>query len=200
MLVAAVSTKRAANATGKRSQVQVGSTPQARTKARTTIRLRQKLKAAVITVASGITSRGNWVLRTTASWVATEVTAFGRRFLEERVQDDAEQQQHRVVLQAAAEFEDLGEDEEQDAEEHQRPDQRPEVAEDRAEVDPLELGDRDQPEQVEEAAGAAAERGRAADVAQRWGRPSAPSLRRAFDRRRDLVREGDDPAAVSGPP
>ena len=59
MLVADVSTKIAIRAKGKSNQVQAGSTPKARTKARTTIRLRQKLKAPVRTVASGITSRGN---------------------------------------------------------------------------------------------------------------------------------------------
>jgi hypothetical protein len=32
------------------------------------------LKAPVTTVASGITRRGNWVLRTTPSWATTEVT------------------------------------------------------------------------------------------------------------------------------
>ncbi len=83
MLTAQVRTKSAATANGKSSQVQVGSTPQARMKTKTTTRLRQKLKAAVSTVASGITSRGNWVLRTIPSWVTTEVTAFVRRFLEE---------------------------------------------------------------------------------------------------------------------
>ena len=44
-------------------------------KARTTTRLRQRLKAPVSTVESGITRRGNWVLRTTPSWATTEVTA-----------------------------------------------------------------------------------------------------------------------------
>ena len=34
------------------------------------------MKAPVRTVASGITRRGNWVLRTTPSWATTEVTAF----------------------------------------------------------------------------------------------------------------------------
>ena len=68
------------------------------------------------TIASGITRRGNWVLRTTPSWATTEVTAFGRRLLEEAEEDDVEQQQHRVVRDfVAAEPEDLGEDEEQDA-------------------------------------------------------------------------------------
>ena len=75
MLIAAVKTNSAATANGKSSQVQVGSTPKAKMKAKTMTRLRQKLKAPVSTVASGITSRGNWVLRTTASWLTTEVTA-----------------------------------------------------------------------------------------------------------------------------
>ena len=66
----------------------------------------------------------------------------------------------------AADFEDLGEDQQQHPEEHQRTDQRPEVAEHGAEVDALEFGHRDQLQQVEEAAPAAAERGRALDLAQ----------------------------------
>ncbi len=49
------------------------------------------------TTESGITRRGNWVLRTTPSWATTEVTAFVRRFLEEGEEDDAEQQHDRVV-------------------------------------------------------------------------------------------------------
>ena len=39
-------------------------------------RLRPRLKTPVSTVEIGITSRGNWVLRTTPSWATTEVTAF----------------------------------------------------------------------------------------------------------------------------
>ena len=170
MLTAQVKTNSAPTATGNSSQVQIGSTPQARMKTKTMTRLRQKLKAPVSTVASGITSRGNWVLRTIPSWATTEVTAFVRRFLEEGEEDDPEQQQDRVVVEFAADFEDLGEDEEQDSEQHQRSDQRPEVAEHGAEVGALELGHRDQPEQVEEAARAAAERGGA--VTSRSGRGS----------------------------
>ena len=67
-------------------------------KTKTTIRLRPKLKAPVSTIESGITRRGNWVLRTIPSWATTEVTAVVRRFLEEGEEDDAEQQQHRVVV------------------------------------------------------------------------------------------------------
>src|SRR3954447_6135065 len=68
--------------------------------------------------------------------------------------------------QVAADFEHLGEDEEQHPEERERADQRPQVAEHRAEVHPLELGHRHQPEQVEEAAWTARERARAAPLAQ----------------------------------
>ncbi len=94
-----------------------------------------------------------------------------RRFLEEGEEDDPQQQHHRVVLDLfAADPEDLGEDEEEDAEQHQRPDQRPEVAEHGAEVDPLELGHRDQPEQVEEALSAATEGGGAGHLSQFGGR------------------------------
>ena len=67
-------TNSAATAKGKSSQVQAGSTPKAKTKTKTTTRLRQKLKTPVRTVESGITRRGNWVLRTTPSWATTEVT------------------------------------------------------------------------------------------------------------------------------
>src|SRR5207342_436873 len=85
---------------------------------------------------------------------------------EEAEEDDPEQQHHRVELEVAADFEDLGEDREQDREQHQGPDQRPEVAEHCAEVDALELGHRHQPEQVEEAPRAAAEGGGPAHLAQ----------------------------------
>ena len=58
-----------------------------------------------------------------------------------------------------AEPDDLREDEEQHGEEEQRPQQRPEIAEDRAELGLLELGDGDQIEQLAEPLPAAAERG-----------------------------------------
>ncbi len=60
----------------------------------------------------------------------------------------------------------------QHAEQQQRPGERPQVAERGAEVAAAELGDRDQAQQVAGPAPAAAERGRAADVAQleRWRR------------------------------
>src|SRR5262249_28752264 len=77
-------------------------------------------------------------------------------------------QQHRVMGQPAAHPEDLGEDEEEDAEEDQRPHHRPEVAEDGAEVGPFELGHGHQPEEVEEATAAAAERRRPSDLAERF--------------------------------
>ena len=41
---------------------------------KTAIRFSARLKRAVSTTASGITSRGNWVLRTTLSCLTTEVT------------------------------------------------------------------------------------------------------------------------------
>ncbi len=41
----------------------------------TTIRFMPRLKRAVTTTESGITMRGNWVLRTMPSWPTTEPTA-----------------------------------------------------------------------------------------------------------------------------
>ena len=49
--------------------------PQARMNTNTTIRLSPRLKRLVSTTASGITRRGNCVLRTTDSWLTIEVTA-----------------------------------------------------------------------------------------------------------------------------
>ena len=72
--------------------------PKAKRKTKTITMFRKRLKAAVRTVASGITSRGNWVLRTMPSWATTEVHGRRVRFLEEGEEDDAEQQHHRVVL------------------------------------------------------------------------------------------------------
>src|SRR5215218_2147550 len=74
MLTPAVKAKRNASATGKSSQVQAGSTPKAKRKTKTITRLTPKLRALVTTVESGITRRGNWVLRTMPSWETTEVT------------------------------------------------------------------------------------------------------------------------------
>src|ERR1700755_2875684 len=73
---AARKTKRTATASGKRNQVQVGSTPKAKRKTRTITRLRPRLKRPGRTVEIGITRRGNCVLRTTPSWATTEVTEF----------------------------------------------------------------------------------------------------------------------------
>ncbi len=44
-------------------------------KTTTTIRFMPRLKRAVTTTESGITMRGNWVLRTMLSWPTTEPTA-----------------------------------------------------------------------------------------------------------------------------
>ena len=63
---------------------------------------------------------------------------------------------HRVLADALAEVERLREDEQQHAEQQQRTGQRPQVAERGAEVAAAELGDRDQVQQVEDAAPAAA--------------------------------------------
>ena len=167
MLVAAVKTNRASAASGKSSQLQAGSTPKASRKTRTTIRLRPRLKSAGEDGRERDHQPRELGLADDPLLGDDRGDRVGGRFLEEGEEDDAEQQHHRVVLDfVAADSEDFGEDEQQHAEEHQRPDQRPQVAEDRAEVDALELGDRDQPEQVEEAPRAAAERRRAPHLAQ----------------------------------
>src|SRR3954453_12103861 len=70
-VVIAVSNSRT---TGRNSQVHVGETPKARMKMKTAIRLRPRLKRAVSTTENGMTSRGNWVLRTMLSWLTTEMT------------------------------------------------------------------------------------------------------------------------------
>ena len=90
-------------------------------KAKTAIRLRPRLKRPVRTIESGITSRGNWVLRTIPSLPTIEVTAAAGRLLDQGEEDDVEQQHHRVVGHAAAQPEDLGEDQQQHPEQQQRP-------------------------------------------------------------------------------
>src|SRR4051794_34360612 len=72
---AMVSTSSRARITGKSSQVQVGSTPEASTKTATTTRFSPRLNRLVSTTASGMTRRGKWVLRTTDSWLTIELTA-----------------------------------------------------------------------------------------------------------------------------
>ena len=89
----------------------------------------------------------------------------------------------------AADPENLGEDEQQHPEQHQRPGQRPHVAEDRAEVDPLELGDGDQEQQVEESPPPAAKRVGPESVATRdFALPRSLALHRHLP----LVLELDD--------
>ena len=87
----------------------------------------------------------------------------------ERVDDDPHQQDHRVVLDAAAEPHELGEHEVEDAEQQQRPHQLPEVAEHRAEELEPELEHGERPRQGPEPLRVAAERGRPAHRAQRRG-------------------------------
>ena len=105
-----------------------------------TTRFSPRLNRLVSTTASGITSRGNCVLRTTPSCATIDVTAVAGRLLEEAEQHDVEQQQHRIVRHLRAEPEHLREHREQDAEQHQRPRDRPQVAERGAEVVLLEVG------------------------------------------------------------
>ena len=102
----------------------------------------------------------------------------------------------------AADFEDLGEDEQQHPEQHQRPDQRPDVAEHGAEIDALELGHRDQPEQVEEAPGAAAERRGSAHLRQlgRLRRRLVHCLASSVDGGLDPERRRTLPRVCGSPP
>ena len=52
---------------GTSSQVSIGRTPATKAKIRTTTRFRLRLKSASSTLDNGITSRGNWILRTITS-------------------------------------------------------------------------------------------------------------------------------------
>src|SRR5271156_3613826 len=72
---AVVITARSATIRMSPSQVQVGVTPNARMNANTTTRFGPRLNTLVSTTDSGMTSRGNWVLRTTASRLTIEPTA-----------------------------------------------------------------------------------------------------------------------------
>src|SRR5262249_5837513 len=104
-----------------------------------------------------------------------------RGLREEAEEDDAQQQRDRVEAHAAAEVEDLREDDVEDAEEHQRPDQLPQVAEDRAEEAQAEVGDRDRPGQLAQAARIAAQRRRALDrPSEALGDDRRRAHRRAF--------------------
>jgi hypothetical protein len=64
---AVVKLNRSASTTGNRSHVQRGSMPDARRNTSTTTRFTARLNRLVSTTASGMTSRGNCVLRTTDS-------------------------------------------------------------------------------------------------------------------------------------
>src|SRR5215204_803805 len=69
------SAQRTARITGTCTHVPCGFTPEASEKTSTTRKLRARLKEAVTTVVVGITSRGNWILRTSCSRSTTEDTA-----------------------------------------------------------------------------------------------------------------------------
>ena len=118
------------------------------------------------TTASGITSRGNCVLRTTDSWATIEPTAITVASWKKPNSTMLNSSRTGYSLHALAEVERLREDEEQHAEQQQRTGERPQVAERGAEVAAPELGDRDQVQQVGGTPPAAAERRRAADLAQ----------------------------------
>jgi hypothetical protein len=72
---AAVIVTSSATISGNRSQVHSGVTPKARMNTNTTTRFSPRLKRVASTTASGITARGNCVLRTTASWPTIDPTA-----------------------------------------------------------------------------------------------------------------------------
>ena len=70
-----VRTASTATISGSASQVSLGPTPEAAMKTSTAIRLRQRLNRLVSTTESGITRRGNCILRTMFSLLTTERTA-----------------------------------------------------------------------------------------------------------------------------
>src|ERR671924_198954 len=72
---AVVNTNRSTRKTGNSSHDHIGPTPKDSVKTNTTIKFKPRLKALVRTTASGITRRGNWVLRTTLSWLTIDSTA-----------------------------------------------------------------------------------------------------------------------------
>ena len=92
-----VMTASAATISGSASQVSLGSTPVASRKTNTAIRLRQRLKRPVSTTESGITRRGNCILRTMFSLFTTERTARVVAFGEEREERQVEKQELGVV-------------------------------------------------------------------------------------------------------
>src|SRR4051794_15704500 len=72
---AIVNTNRSVRMIGNRSHVHIGEIPKPSMKAKTTTRLGPRLNMLVSTTDSGITRRGNCVLRTMDSWETTELTA-----------------------------------------------------------------------------------------------------------------------------
>jgi|SRR3712207_2210943 len=72
---AVVRTKSRTSTSGNSSHVQCGPTPAATTKTSTTARFTPRLKRLVTTTARGMTRRGNWLLRTTDSWLTMDGTA-----------------------------------------------------------------------------------------------------------------------------
>ena len=83
--------------------------------------------------------------------------AVPRRLGEVVPQHDPGQQVHAVMRNPLAYLDDLREEQIQHPEEQQRPHQRPDVAEDRAEVAQLELGTRERRRQLDEPSEAASE-------------------------------------------
>ena len=63
----------------------------------TTTRFSARLKRLVRTTASGITIRGNWVLRTTPSWPTTELVAVTVASAKNPKRTMLNKQQHRIV-------------------------------------------------------------------------------------------------------
>ena len=153
-----------ATISGSASQVTLGPTPEAAMKTKHRDQAEAEVEQAVSTTESGITRRGNCILRTMSLAAHHRADSPRRRIGEEPVERQVEEQELGVVGDRAAEAEDPREHGVQDREQHQRADQRPQVAEDGAEVAELELGHGQQPREVEEALGAAAERRGASDL------------------------------------
>ncbi len=89
-----------ATISGSSSQLSIGVTPSSSAKPSTTTRFSARLNDASSTTESGITMRGNWILRTRFSRSTTLRTDAGRGFDEEREQNDRAQQLGAVVLLA----------------------------------------------------------------------------------------------------
>ena len=143
-----------------------------------------RLNSAVSPTDSGIDEPREAHLAQQALACQQALHAAGGRLGEEGPQHDRSEQVDGVVLDARLEPQCAREDDVQHAEEQQRPRERPEVAEHRAEVAQLELGDGERDREVPEAPQVVAEGRRARSAG---GRPRR-SRRRHLERVREIRR------------